>query len=568
MKKRLIILLSAVFCMGMTAVPATAAEVQDGQDEDILRKLGEVNSAENLIENYGSFSIEDITYGEEGEEKLFIYVDEDRLAREWPAGELDIMDYGQEKNIYSYDPETDTLYELLYGDDTLFEQMVSDNRPEGTFVFLEGENVVADENTDEGRKIVTETSWEDSPENQKELGLKEEETAKFEYLVDPDTFVLKGLTLSFVSPDGAERMAVKETFTAGAKRYELPEKYQEMLQSKDTRKMTLVMDAGTEQEETFSKDIPKGVAAAVLIPAEYVLYDDEACTQLHEKNDNFDEDQTLYAAKQDEEPLNRIYEANATEELLKKHKNIQINGTEYYGDEVRIYFCYYDADMSVIEDGDSNVQICENGDVYGFLADQAAPFRGLCMDGTYEKYFEEPLRNLICLKLEGERVIFSGEENGMLTVETVMNREDSVREYPDDNNITEMEETDLYVQKYVADTETYEIQEYFEYIEKADGTRKLIRESKLSYDGEKYEVSEELEAQLDSGDTRTVTLIADPGTDNEKEYSVSVCKGGIVQIILGEGYSTFYSDEACTQVYEGIADRENDKTLYTKKSQD
>ena len=187
---------------------------------------------------------------------------------------------------------------------------------------------------------------------------------------------------------------------------------------------------------------------------------------------------------------------------------------------------------------------------------------------VYEKYFEEPLRNLICLKLEGERVIFSGEENGMLTVETVMNREDAVREYPDDNNITEMEETDLYVQKYVADTETYEIQEYFEYIEKADGTRKLIRESKLSYDGEKYEVSEELKAQLDSGDTRTVTLIADPGTDNEKEYSVSVCKGGIVQIILGEGYSTFYSDEACTQVYEGIADRENDKTLYTKKSQD
>ena len=105
-----------------------------------------------------------------------------------------------------------------------------------------------------------------------------------------------------------------------------------------------------------------------------------------------------------------------------------------------------------------------------------------------------------------------------------------------------MEETDLYVQKYVADAETYEIQECFEYIEKADGTRKLIRESKLSYDGEKYEVSEELKAQLDSGDTRTVTPVSYTHLDVYKRQDLGRMDEAEGYLLEAAGKDLDYSD--------------------------
>jgi hypothetical protein len=65
---------------------------------------------------------------------------------------------------------------------------------------------------------------------------------------------------------------------------------------------------------------------------------------------------------------------------------------------------------------------------------------------------------------------------------------------------------------------------------------------------------------------RTVTLIANPGTEGEERYTATVPKGEVVLPYYPEGEKwAFYTDAACTQEYLGGASSDEGYTLYCKK---
>ena len=66
---------------------------------------------------------------------------------------------------------------------------------------------------------------------------------------------------------------------------------------------------------------------------------------------------------------------------------------------------------------------------------------------------------------------------------------------------------------------------------------------------------------------RTVTIVSNPGTDNEKTESIQVAKG--LQVAFSADYFVeesfaLYADAACTQTFEGERDVNTDLTIYVK----
>ena len=66
---------------------------------------------------------------------------------------------------------------------------------------------------------------------------------------------------------------------------------------------------------------------------------------------------------------------------------------------------------------------------------------------------------------------------------------------------------------------------------------------------------------------RTITIVSNPGTENEKTDSVKVAKGLLVALSPDwdvEETFTMYADAACTQMIEGDLDVNSDVTVYIK----
>jgi hypothetical protein len=70
--------------------------------------------------------------------------------------------------------------------------------------------------------------------------------------------------------------------------------------------------------------------------------------------------------------------------------------------------------------------------------------------------------------------------------------------------------------------------------------------------------------QIINGTDKTVTLIADPGTEQEKTYVKSCGENGRLLVMLPDGYEKIYEDESCTQESEP-SDENGERTLYTVK---
>jgi hypothetical protein len=73
--------------------------------------------------------------------------------------------------------------------------------------------------------------------------------------------------------------------------------------------------------------------------------------------------------------------------------------------------------------------------------------------------------------------------------------------------------------------------------------------------------------EQETQDLRTVTIVSNPGTENEKTESIQVAKGLQVEFsadfFAGE-FFTLYTDSACTQIFEEDSNVNTDLTVYVK----
>ena len=101
-----------------------------------------------------------------------------------------------------------------------------------------------------------------------------------------------------------------------------------------------------------------------------------------------------------------------------------------------------------------------------------------------------------------------------------------------------------------------------------EGVASIYTTWHVEYDVERPAQAQELLERVNpQQDYRTVTIVLDPGTENETVCLARTCRGDYAEIHLGEEYSTLYSDAECTQPFAGGSDPSKDITLYASKAE-
>ncbi|MDD3795124.1 MAG: hypothetical protein PHE06_03985 [Lachnospiraceae bacterium] len=271
--------------------------------------------------------------------------------------------------------------------------------------------------------------------------------------------------------------------------------------------------------------------------------------------------------KETDDLLHQIFLANGLDALMENHSNVSANCMFYDigGSVVSSLYIYGDADLYVWEDSNSNVWILGNGEEYGFDSETSTAYHSLFMDGVYEPYHQDTRAWAMMQDWDEGQEYTSSEQDGVLTVEVTADAQTMKESNEEAEAIQQMEDTDSLIFQYQVDSKTLELLHYADFIEKQDGSRVEEETMVISYDGEAYEPTQELRDAVFGDDLRTITIIADPGTDQETTYTQTVTKGGKVNFYPADGYENLYVDEACTQMKEAELDQDEDATYYTKQ---
>ncbi len=260
-----------------------------------------------------------------------------------------------------------------------------------------------------------------------------------------------------------------------------------------------------------------------------------------------------------------IAEANADEELLEKYGSMAYRSHEYYADGTIVSSYYYVDEELYACERDGNVFINDQGEVYGFDANEMFPFRYLFIGDSYEAFTEMNCVYPGIACYEDEQLLTSEERDGVLYVETSMSVSENDEEYYVGLGYT-LEEGDQLLTGYEADAETLEIQKLTVSLEKSGGQAVMLEELTFIPGAEKYEATPELQALIFAEDCRTVTAVLDPDTEAEETCSMKIAKGCSCIPAAPEGY-VWYADEACTQELESNGDTQSDITVYAKRAE-
>ncbi|MBQ0018630.1 MAG: hypothetical protein KBS63_05465 [Clostridiales bacterium] len=266
-------------------------------------------------------------------------------------------------------------------------------------------------------------------------------------------------------------------------------------------------------------------------------------------------------ADKDDNTLEKIRDANLNNVLQEKGQTVSFRTDNYNAEnEIESSYVYLNPDRVVYECKD-RVEINEKGDVYGFDNVEQNFYRYLFLDGSYET-FEVQVTGYVWNP--DETVLSKEEKDGELIVraqdggeETLANMAAMMSYYGFD-----VPETFTIINEYIMDPETYEINCYNVYANFGDEDILLIKSIRID-NPKAYEVDSKITDAINAEDCRVVTIIADPGTDDEKVYKQTIAKGCIIRMGLSMEYPSLYTDEACTQEYTGGADLNKDLTLYT-----
>ena len=124
--------------------------------------------------------------------------------------------------------------------------------------------------------------------------------------------------------------------------------------------------------------------------------------------------------------------------------------------------------------------------------------------------------------------------------------------------------------EYILDAETLLYLESNMTITGSDGTEIDSYHMSLTPNAQMPEQVETLYHRLTAENQKELTIVLNPGTEEEEAYCTSFVDGDEVFVLLPEGYTTFYTDEECTQVLgscEGSAFIGRDGTLYSVKNE-
>ena len=266
--------------------------------------------------------------------------------------------------------------------------------------------------------------------------------------------------------------------------------------------------------------------------------------------------------------LRRIEEASRRENLLAQNERVAYR-MDYFDAEgaVTSRYTYLDAERYVAE-YEGNVVIDEDGFVYGFDNINKQPYVMLLLGG-YEDFAANCASVTGYRAMESEQVLSTREEDGMLVIETA-SPVDAVcaADMADQGFALSDDGSDLLLCTYVVDPETCVPQSLTTAL-RIGGTGEDVTVSEMVRveDPAVYVPDEQLTSLIFSEDSRTVTIVLDPGTPEETAYTATVGRNCGVQLFGGP--AVYYMDAACTQPYAfgGGSEAPAELTLYARSGE-
>ena len=259
--------------------------------------------------------------------------------------------------------------------------------------------------------------------------------------------------------------------------------------------------------------------------------------------------------------LQEIYDASKVVNLLKDSDSVYVehsgNGVVYLSD----YFTK-DCTYSLYEMEETYSEFLITDHSYFHMSSDKTPVRLVpltpsgAVDMTHFLAKEGEI-NIFSTELLNDTITSVKEKNGQIIVTSVV----------DQDELASIEGLLSYEEELVLDAKT----------RKPISTKTVLRfenevfeeKTTFTYDAEapeRMKIFEEYDNKTDN--LRTVTVISNPGTKDEKTDIIRAPKGLVVGLTVDTQYSdrtfTTYNDAACTQVFDGEPNVNSDITVYIK----
>ena len=535
-----------------------------GKVEITMQEIYDANQTKALLKNHDSVYVRNESDGE--------YFDEKYLTQDY------IYDYIHDEEFDWVEFTTDDAnYCCLNGDYMRFWTITPDGvssdfasyRTEYYASAILGadtvDEIIESVSKKDGRITVTSSLSQKNIEYMAEYGVT---AGKFEYVLDAKTREIVALNGDYTYDDGTDHHVDSEV----SYDIDAPERVREFLkyanETENLRNITVVSNPGTEKEVSQSIQAAKGLAVGFRYEEEeyvFEVYADAACTELYDPYVDTDSDQTIYVKWVDAESetpeltLQDIYDASNVAALLKNHDSVHIlytgNGEVFQED-------YYSKEQnySFYKGEEFNDEFFMTDHSYYMNSDKTVRLVLLTPSGMAEMkdvFANEHKVNVFSTNLLNDIITSVTEKDGCIIMTSVSDQEE----------IDSIEGLVSCEEELVLDAKTYDlisVKSIFRYEDEVyEGT------TTFTYDVEIPEIIKTfMEYDQQTEDMRTITVVSNPGTEQEKTESVLSPKGLIVGLSPEAAYAdrtfTLYTDAACTQPLEEAPDVNADVTVYIK----
>lgn len=285
---------------------------------------------------------------------------------------------------------------------------------------------------------------------------------------------------------------------------------------------------------------------------------------------------TRVVSNLEEVTLEDIEKANAGEALLSNHDTMQYkmelheSGSKYteqvFIEKKDKEYNYY----SRLEDSDNyREEVFKDGMIYSEYGNTTSGLEySVCWfmrESDYDSYLKNNVDTFLVSDMEGldiSKIEYVVDEtsatlsvkNGKVTDRTQekVDKDKFKMEYlsvtaqlDEGDNVSEDYD---YFYEYVMNVDNLEINQFLAYaVDVEEDEQELMSFAEVTYDEAYQEPS--FVNKLRKADKRTVTVIADPNTDDEKKYSVEIANNAVFDAVLPDGYE-LYTDKDGKSVFE------------------
>lgn len=268
-----------------------------------LEEIDAVNTADAILKQHGSYSINTITYAPDGSGvsgSKFFFTDGDMFAYENDDSNVQILKDGK---AFGYNADNAHPYEVLFVSgagattyDKLLQTSISSCKTAET---ITGEEITAASVDGDTLSFSTELPASTAAKAGLELGDDVDDAkVRVDYTADKNTWEVQKSSAYLVRADGTE-ILVQEQINEYDGSYTISDELTGLQSSSKNRTVTIVADPGTPEEASYSITVNKGVAVYYMLPHDYNgIYMDQACTETitEEASNDYDSDLTLYIA--------------------------------------------------------------------------------------------------------------------------------------------------------------------------------------------------------------------------------------------------------------------------------